>query len=152
MTQISTCLWFHAHAEDAVALYCHLFPGARITGQTSGPAGPSGPPLVINFDLLGQSYAAMNGGDYYTLSPAASIMAVVDGQAEVDRLWSALLEGGGMESRCGWLVDRYGLSWQIIPEGMLDLLKDDKTGKAWRAMMGMIKLDLGVMRRVSESG
>ena len=152
MTQISTCLWFQAQAEDAAALYCSLFPGARITGQMPGREGPNGPPLVVNFDLLGQSYTAMNGGPYYTLTPAASIMAVVDGQAEVDRLWAALLANGGEESRCGWLKDRFGLSWQIIPQGMLALLKGDKTGKVAQAMMAMVKLDLAALQRASDNG
>ena len=139
---IQTCLWFDDSAEQAATLYCSLFPDAAITTVFRQGAAPDAKAFILEFSLMGQSYAASNGGPHYTLTPAASIVAHVDGQAEVDRLWDALLADGGTESRCGWLTDRYGLSWQIIPRALPRLLQADKTGKVMQAMLAMVKIDL----------
>jgi predicted 3-demethylubiquinone-9 3-methyltransferase (glyoxalase superfamily) len=139
---IQTCLWYDDKAEEAATLYCGLFPDARVSNIFRQGSGPDAKAFMVEFTLMGQSYAAMNGGPHYTLSPAASIVAHVDTQAEVDHLWTALLANGGTESRCGWLTDRYGLSWQIIPRALPRLLQADKTGKVMQAMMGMVKIDV----------
>lgn len=139
---IQTCLWFDDCAEQAATLYCSLFPDARITHVFRQGGAPDAPAFMVEFSLMGQSYAAMNGGPHYKLTPAASIVAHVETQGEVDHLWDALLANGGTESRCGWLTDRYGLSWQIIPRALPRLLQADKSGKVMQAMMSMVKIDV----------
>ena len=141
---VSTCLWYESQAEPAATLYCSLFPDARITSRMPAIGDPSGGAFLVEFSLMGQSYIAMNGGPHYKLNPAASISVMVDTQAEVDHLWDTLLHGG-QPSRCGWLVDRYGLSWQIIPRALPRLLKQDATGRVMQAMMAMVKLDIAAL-------
>ena len=142
---ISTCLWYEKDAEQAATLYCSLFPDAAITNIFRQQGDPENRAFLVEFSLMGQSYSAMNGGPHYKLTPAASIFALVDTQDEVDRLWAALLEGGGQESRCGWLVDRYGLSWQIIPRALTRLMQSDTSGRVVQAMMGMVKIDVAAL-------
>lgn len=142
---IHTCLWYEDKAEEAATLYCSLFSDARISNVFRMQGTPDNKAFMVEFTLMGQSYAAMNGGPRYTLSPAASIVAHVDTQSEVDRLWDALLADGGSESRCGWLTDRYGLSWQIIPRALPRLLQADTTGRVIQAMMGMVKIDVAAL-------
>ena len=142
---ISTCLWYEKDAEDAATLYCSLFPDAAITNIFRQQGDPENRAFLVEFTLMGQSYSAMNGGPHYKLTPAASIFALVDTQDEVDRLWAALLDGGGQESRCGWLVDRYGLSWQIIPRALTRLMQSDKSGRVVQAMSKMIKIDVAAL-------
>ena len=142
---ISTCLWYEKDAEQAATLYCSLFPDAAITNIFRQQGDPEDRAFLVEFSLMGQSYSAMNGGPHYKLTPAASIFALVDTQDEVDRLWAALLEGGGQESRCGWLVDRYGLSWQIIPRALTRLMQSDTSGRVVQAMMGMVKIDVAAL-------
>lgn len=142
---ISTCLWFDHQAGEAVALYCSLIPGSGVTNIFRQQGDPQGRAFIVEFHLAGQCYAAMNGGPHYMLSPAASIMVNVDSQAEVDHLWAALLDGGGQESRCGWLTDRFGLSWQIIPRALPRLLQSDPSGRVMQATMGMIKIDIAAL-------
>lgn len=139
---ISTCLWYEKDAEAAATLYCSLFNDAAITNVFRQQGDPENKAFLVEFTLMGQSYMAMNGGPHYKLTPAASIFALVEGQVEVDRLWAALLAGGGQESRCGWLTDRYGLSWQIIPRALTRLMQSDKSGRVAQAMMGMVKIDV----------
>ncbi len=141
---ISTCLWYESQAEEAATLYCSLFPDARITARLPQQGDPEGRAFIVEFTLMGQAYTAMNGGPHYTLTPAASIMVMVDTQVEVDRLWDALLDGG-QASRCGWLTDRYGLSWQIVPRALPQLLQTDPSGRVMQAMMGMVKLDIAAL-------
>jgi predicted 3-demethylubiquinone-9 3-methyltransferase (glyoxalase superfamily) len=138
---ISTCLWFDDQAEAAARLYVSLFDDSEITEIFYKNGDPAAGAFTVAFSLMGQRYWGLNGGSYYTLSPAASISVYVDTQAEVDRLWEALLEGG-QASRCGWLTDRFGLSWQIIPRALPRLLQTDASGRVMQAMMGMIKLDI----------
>lgn len=141
---ISTCLWFDDQAEAAALFYCSLFEGAEITEIFYKNGDPQAGAFTVAFTLLGQKYWGLNGGAYYKLTPAVSISVYVDTQAEVDRLWHALLEGG-TESRCGWLTDRFGLSWQIIPRALPRLLQSDQTGRVMQAMMGMVKLDIAAL-------
>lgn len=147
---ITTCLWFEKDAEEAATLYCGLFPDARITNIFRQQGDPQNRAFLIEFTLMGQAFMAMNGGPHYRLSPAASIFALVDGQDDVDRLWAALLEGGGQESRCGWLVDRFGLSWQIIPRALTRLMQSDRSGRVAQAMMGMVKIDVAALEAAAK--
>ena len=142
---ISTCLWYETEAEQAATLYCSLFPDARITNVFRQHGDPQNRAFLVEFTLMGQAYCAMNGGPHYKLTPAASIFALVDTQAEVDHLWAALLADGGQTSRCGWLTDRYGLSWQIIPRALTRLMQSDTSGRVVQAMMAMVKIDIAAL-------
>lgn len=141
-TSVQTCLWFDREALEAAEAYVALLPGSRIT-HVFPQRGNPGAAFMVQVDLLGQRYSFLNGGPHYKLTPAASIEVHLDDQAGVDRLWEALLQGGTAQ-RCGWLVDRFGVSWQIIPRVMMRLLEtedDAVAGRVLGAMMGMVKLD-----------
>jgi predicted 3-demethylubiquinone-9 3-methyltransferase (glyoxalase superfamily) len=143
-TSITTFLTYDTQAEEAAKLYTSLFDG-KIT-DTSRHGGAV---FSVTFELLGQTYIAMNGGPSFTFAQGFSLMVQVDTQAEIDRMWTALTENGGKESRCGWLVDKFGMSWQIIPRQLGGLLGNSdraKAGRAMKAMMGMQKLDLGELQ------
>lgn len=139
---IATCLWYDQDAAEAAAFYCSLIPGSSITGVFHQNGDPQMPVFLVEFNLAGQAYQAMNGGPHFTLSPAASIVVHLDSQAELDALWQALLADGGRPGRCGWLTDRFGLSWQIIPRALPRLLRADRSAQVLAAMAGMIKLDI----------
>lgn len=144
---VRTCLWFESGAEEAATFYCTLFDDAEITGRFAQQGDPSGGAFLVQWRMADQAFTAMNGGPHYKLSPAASIEVHVDTQAEVDRLWDALTANGGEESRCGWLVDRFGVSWQIIPRPFLALMQSKEPGVAGRVMQAMLqlkKLDMAV--------
>lgn len=143
--EIATCLWFDTQAEEAARFYCSLFDDSDITEIHYRNGDPALGAFTVAFTLMGQRYWLLNGGPYYRLSPAASISVYIDTQAEVDRLWQALLADGGVESRCGWLTDRYGLSWQIIPRALLHHLKSDPSGRVMQAMMAMVKIDIATL-------
>ena len=146
-TSITTFLTYDAQAEEAAKLYTSLF-GGRIKETMRYPAGgprAEGAILSVTFELLGQTYVAMNGGPSFTFAQGFSLMVQVDTQAEIDRLWNKLTESGGKEGQCGWLVDKFGVSWQIVPKKLSAMLSDKdraKSGRAMKAMMGMRKLDL----------
>ncbi len=143
-TSITTFLTYDTQAEEAAKLYTSLFDGKIKDTSRHGDAVFS-----VTFELLGQTYIAMNGGPSFTFAQGFSLMVQVDTQAEIDRMWTALTENGGKESRCGWLVDRFGMSWQIIPRQLGGLLGNSdraKAGRAMKAMMGMQKLDLGKLQ------
>jgi predicted 3-demethylubiquinone-9 3-methyltransferase (glyoxalase superfamily) len=143
-TSITSFLTYDTQAEEAAKLYTSLFDG-KIT-DTSRHGGAV---FSVTFELLGQTYIAMNGGPSFTFAQGFSLMVQVDTQAEIDRMWTALTENGGKESRCGWLVDKFGMSWQIIPRQLGGLLGNSdraKAGRAMKAMMGMQKLDLGELQ------
>jgi predicted 3-demethylubiquinone-9 3-methyltransferase (glyoxalase superfamily) len=143
-TSITSFLTYDTQAEEAAKLYTSLFDG-KIT-DTSRHGGAV---FSVTFELLGQTYIAMNGGPSFTFAQGFSLMVQVDTQAEIDRMWTALTENGGKESRCGWLVDKFGMSWQIIPRQLGGLLGNSdraKAGRAMKAMMGMQKLDLGKLQ------
>jgi predicted 3-demethylubiquinone-9 3-methyltransferase (glyoxalase superfamily) len=140
---VQTCLWFESGAEEAARCYVGLLPGSRITHVFPRRGDPQGRAHVVHVDLMGQRYSLLNGGPHFRLSPASSIEVHLETQAEVDRLWDALLDGG-TAMRCGWLTDRWGVSWQIIPRALMRLLQspDDAVGgRVMAAMMEMIKLD-----------
>jgi predicted 3-demethylubiquinone-9 3-methyltransferase (glyoxalase superfamily) len=153
MQKIVPFLWFDTQAEAAAQLYVSLFRNSKI-GQIArygdaGP-GPKGQVMTIAFELDGVHFTALNGGPVYQFTEAVSMQVECDDQAEIDRLWEALTADGGQPGRCGWLKDRFGLSWQIVPASMGQLLGGDdpaKAGRAVQAMMQMNKLDIAALER-----
>jgi predicted 3-demethylubiquinone-9 3-methyltransferase (glyoxalase superfamily) len=138
MTIITPYLWFHEGAADAAEFYTSLFPDARILATAPGPDGDA---MTVELELHGQRLVLLNGGPSYTLSPAFSLAITVETQEEVDRYWDALTADGGEESQCGWLVDRFGVSWQVVPEALPRLLGDPGVaGEVAQAMFSMRKL------------
>jgi predicted 3-demethylubiquinone-9 3-methyltransferase (glyoxalase superfamily) len=154
-TSITTFLTYDTQAEDAAKLYTSLF-GGTIKETTRYPASgprPEGAILSVTFELFGQTYIALNGGPTFTFGQGFSLMVQVDTQAEIDRLWNELTANGGHEVQCGWLVDRFGVSWQVVPKALSTMLSDKdraKSGRAMKAMMGMRKLDLAGLRAAFE--
>jgi len=143
---VRTCLWFDGQGEEAARFYVSLLPGSAIEG-VHRPA-PDAPALIVEFSLAGAPYMVLNGGPQYTHSPAASISVSTGDQETTDRLWAALTADGGRESRCGWLVDRFGVSWQIVPREAVRLLNDgdrEAAGRAREAMLQMRKLDVAAI-------
>ncbi|GAB3660390.1 VOC family protein [Actinocorallia lasiicapitis] len=151
MQKITTFLWFDGKAEEAAEFYTTLFDDSKILDVqpwADGGPYPSGTAMVVEFQLAGQRYQALNGGSNFTFNEAISLLVDCDDQAEVDRLWDALTADGGEESQCGWLKDRYGLSWQIVPRALQSCLAGpDREGaaRAMQAMLGMRKLDVAAL-------
>ncbi len=144
--KVRTCLWFDKEGEDAANFYVSLLPESFI--ESASYPVPDQPALVVEFTLAGAPYMTLNGGPMYKHTPAASISVLTKDQAETDRLWDALLEGGGEEHMCAWLIDRFGVSWQIIPEVLPEMMEaDDKAaaGRARDAMMQMRKIDIAAL-------
>lgn len=142
---ITPFLWFDDRAEEAARFYTSIFPDSSIESTS---------PMSTTFALHGQRLIAFNGGPTFTFTPAASLFVTVETQAEVDELWDAFLAAGGEPSRCGWLEDRYGLSWQIIPAALGEMLNDDDDAKAqavMQAMLGMVKIDIAGLRHAYEA-
>jgi len=157
MSKISPCLWFDGEAEEAAKFYVSLLPDSRIDkiqkNPVDGPAGKAGTVLVVQFTLAGQQYLALNGGMRFEYTHAVSFKIDCKDQAEVDRLWDALSSNGGSVERCGWLRDRYGLSWQIVPSVLPELLGGpDRAGaqRAMQAMLRMVKLDIAELKKAYE--
>ena len=155
MSQVKTCLWFDTLAEDAARFYTSVIPNsavhhveryaADVRDRTAGSA------MMVEFSLDGVPYQALNAGPEFTFSPAVSIAVTAETDAEADRLWDALTEGG-QESQCGWLIDKFGLSWQIVPASFLELMgstDDDGRRRAMEALMGMRKIDVPALRRAA---
>ncbi|AUH64008.1 VOC family protein [Paracoccus zhejiangensis] len=145
---VRTCLWMEKDGAAAAAFYTALIPGSAVEGAVGFQGGDT-PALVVNFHLAGTPYMILNGGPHFTLSPAASISVLTEDQAETDRLWNALTADGGQESQCGWLIDRWGLSWQITPRAVMEMtFADDPEAseRARQAMYKMTKLDIATMR------
>jgi predicted 3-demethylubiquinone-9 3-methyltransferase (glyoxalase superfamily) len=145
MNKIYTCLWFdRGQAEEAASFYTSLIPNSQITDISRSPAdtpsGPEGTVLTVDFTIGGVPYQGLNGGPDFQLNEAASIAVMCDDQAEVDRLWDALTANGGEPSVCGWLKDRFGLSWQVFPRRLQELLSDPDPDRARRAMEAMLKM------------
>ncbi|GEP10588.1 VOC family protein [Methylobacterium gnaphalii] len=156
MAKVSTCLWFERDAEEAARFYTSLIPGSAIehVQRSPGPwpAGETGDVILVVFNLAGQSYQGLNGGNRADYGTAASISVTCQDQAEVDRLWAALTADGGSEIQCGWLRDRWGVPWQIVPEIMIRLLADPDpavAGRAFAAMTTMVKLDVAALERAA---
>ncbi|MGH3471185.1 MAG: VOC family protein, partial [Nocardioidaceae bacterium] len=142
MQQITPCLWFDTAAEDAAEFYTSLFKQSRIVDVSRyGEAGPRQPGSVmtVQFELQGQQFVALNGGPDYTFNESVSFQVLCESQQEVDYFWTGLSEGGE-EGPCGWLRDRFGLSWQIVPTALPTLLNDPDTARAQRVMAAMLSM------------
>lgn len=157
MSKISPCLWFDGEAEEAAKFYVSLLPDSRIEvvqkNIIDSPGGKAGSVLVVEFTLAGQHFMALNGGRRFEYTHAVSFKIDCADQAEVDRLWDGLLADGGEAERCGWLRDRFGLYWQIIPSALPKYLGgSDRAGasRAMAAMLQMVKLDIAALKKAYE--
>lgn len=144
MQKITPFLWFNGNAEEAAQFYCSIFKDSKMsevvrTGK-SGP-GPEGQALTVSFELFGLKFVGLNGGPHFQFTEAVSFVVNCEDQKEVDYYWTKLIEGGGQPSRCGWLKDKFGLSWQIVPTALPRLLGDKDPAKAGRAMQAMMQMD-----------
>jgi predicted 3-demethylubiquinone-9 3-methyltransferase (glyoxalase superfamily) len=154
MPKITPCLWFDTEGEDAAKLYTSVFPNSKIVDIARyGEAGPrpEGSVMMVTFELDGQRFLALNGGPEFAFSEAVSFQVDCKTQAEVDAYWSGLSEGGE-EGPCGWLKDRYGLSWQIVPARLSELLSDpdrEKSQRVMRAMLSMKKIEIGALEEAA---
>lgn len=161
MATLGTCLWFDSEAEEAAHFYTSIFPGSRILTTTRYPEGepsPSGKPagsvMTVEFELDGRRYTGLNGGPHFTFSEAVSIVVRADDQAESDRYWEALRADGGEPGPCGWLKDRFGLSWQVYPAELETLMADPDPRRAQAAsavMMTQGRIDLGPIREAADA-
>ncbi len=159
VSKITPCLWFDTQGEEAATYYTSLFENSRITGISRyGEAGPrpEGSVMTVNFELAGQPFVALNGGPDFTFNEAISLQVTCESQEEVDDLWAKLTDGGE-EGPCGWCKDRYGLSWQIIPRALFELIGDPDPGRsqramrAMRAMLGMTKLNVAELEQAADA-
>lgn len=153
MAKIGTHFWFADRAEEAASFYVSLFPDSHIdriaTMPADSPSGPAGSVVIVGFTLAGQPYVALQAGPLDPFNHAISMLVNCDDQAEIDWLWDALLDGGSPE-QCGWLKDRYGLSWQIVPTRLAQMISDPDPARGKRvaeAMLQMVKLDIGALER-----
>jgi|SRR5579863_330106 predicted 3-demethylubiquinone-9 3-methyltransferase (glyoxalase superfamily) len=148
-----TCLWFDTQAEEAANFYTGIFKDSKLGGiyrNPEGGAGPAGSVILVEFELNGQKFSGLNGGPQHKFNEAISIVVPCADQAEVDYYWTELLAGGGREVACGWLTDKYGLSWQIVPTALFDMIRDPdqaKAGRATQAMLNMVKLDIAELEK-----
>jgi predicted 3-demethylubiquinone-9 3-methyltransferase (glyoxalase superfamily) len=151
--KIRTCLWFDGNGQEAAELYVSVFKGRGDSGITNITPGPDGAALVVEFRLAGVEYLALNGGPQFRFNEAISLSVDCRSQEEVDDLWEKL-SAGGSPGRCGWLKDRYGLSWQIVPAALPKLLDGADPGRAQRvmkALLGMTKLDIRALEAAAEA-
>jgi predicted 3-demethylubiquinone-9 3-methyltransferase (glyoxalase superfamily) len=150
-SRITPFLWFDGNAEDAVNFYLSVFKNSRRTDKMDSAVDssvPKGKVITISFELDGQAFVALNGGPNFKFNEAVSFMIRCDNQEEIDYYWSKLTSGGGSEVQCGWLKDKFGLSWQVVPSRISELVK---TPKGMQAMMKMKKLDIAELERASKS-
>lgn len=147
-------LWYTSEAEEAARFYTSIFPDSRIDRVTplpsDSPSGPAGSVKIVDFTLLGQRFQAISAGPHHPFNDAISMVVVCDDQEELDRYWDALLEDGGKAQACGWLIDRYGLRWQIVPAVLDRMMNDDDPARAKRvsdAVLKMIKFDIGALEK-----
>ena len=152
--KIFTHLWYAKEAEEAARFYASIFPDSRVDRvtplPTESPSGPAGSVQVVDFTLLGQRFQAMSAGPHHEFNDAVSIVVLCDDQAELDRYWDALLSGGGRPQACGWLIDRFGLRWQIVPTRLDELMSSGDAARSKRvaeAMLKMVKLDIAALER-----
>jgi predicted 3-demethylubiquinone-9 3-methyltransferase (glyoxalase superfamily) len=151
-------LWYAKEAEEAARLYASIFPDSHVERVTpllsESPSGPPGSVKVVDFTLLGQRFQAMTAGPHHEFNDAISMVVLCDDQAELDRYWNALLQGGGREQACGWLTDRYGLRWQIVPAVMEEMMRDPdpkRSRKATDAVLKMVKFDIATLEKAYRS-
>ena len=156
MQKITPFLWFDNNAEEAINLYVSIFKNSKV-GKVSrygdaGP-GPKGSIMTATFELEGQEFMALNGGPHFKFTPAISLFVNCETQEEVDEIWNKFLSAGGKADQCGWLTDKYGLSWQIIPKALGEMLSDpdpEKSQRVMKAMMQMVKIDIAGLKRAYE--
>jgi predicted 3-demethylubiquinone-9 3-methyltransferase (glyoxalase superfamily) len=156
MQKVTPCLWFDGQAEQAAAFYIALLPDSRIDRVVRSPAdtpsGPAGMVLAVEFTLAGNKFHGLNGGPQFPFTEAVSFQIACDDQAEVDRLWAALSDGGS-PGQCGWIKDRWGLSWQVVPTRLFQLMADpdpNRSRRAMEAMLKMRKLDIAALERAAD--
>lgn len=161
MRKMTSCLWFNDRAEDAAKYYTSIFPNSKITrtirydAAAAQAAGrPEGSVLTVSFELDGNQFVGLNGGPEFQFSPAISFMVLCDTQEEIDRYWEKLTAGGDEKAQqCGWLADKFGVSWQIVPRALDDMLADPEPARAERvmkAMLAMKKIDIAELERAQE--
>ena len=155
MQKITPFLWYDDKAEEAANFYVSIFKNSKVVSVArygeAGP-GPKGSAMTVAFELDGQKFVALNGGPHFKFTEAVSFVVNCTSQEEVDYFWEKLLEGGGKESQCGWLKDKYGLSWQITPTILPELLQDkdpEKANRVMQAMMKMVKIDIETLKRAA---
>jgi predicted 3-demethylubiquinone-9 3-methyltransferase (glyoxalase superfamily) len=154
MDKISTCLWFDGQAEEAAQFYTSIFGNSRIgnilrTNEAMADT-PPGSALLVEFELEGRNFQGLNGGPQFKFSEAVSLVVDVGTQAELDTLWDKLLAGGGQPQACGWLKDRFGLCWQIVPRRLMELMRDPKTAApVTKAMLQMVKFDIAALEKAA---
>src|SRR5689334_5762581 len=157
MTRITPCLWFDTEGEEAATFYVSLFKNSRITEVSRyGEAGPrpAGTVMVVGFELDGQPFTALNGGPEFTFNEAISLQIDCRSQEEVDYYWEGL-SAAGEEGPCGWLKDRYGVSWQVVPRALTTLIQDPDPGRSQRAMAAMLtmrKIDIAAVQAAADQG
>ena len=150
MAAVTPFLWFNDQAEEAMRFYVDLFPNSHVNSVTRH-GDDDAPAFSVDFSINGQQFQAINGGPHHALTPGFSVFVSCADQEEVDRLWAALSEGGE-ESQCGWVTDRFGLTWQVIPTALMALLSDpdaERAGRAMQAMLGMQKIDVAELERAA---
>ncbi len=152
--KIYTHLWYAKEAEEAARLYASIFPDSRIdrvwSVPSDTPSGPAGSVKVVDFTLLGQRFQALMAGPHHNFNDAISIVVLCHDQAELDRYWNSLLEAGGKPQACGWLIDRFGLRWQIVPAVLDEMMRDGDAARSKRvtdAMLKMVKLDIATLEQ-----
>lgn len=145
---VTTFLWFDDQAEDAANFYVGLFPDSAVTSVVhyqEGTHKPVGSVQLVTFEIFGTKFAALNGGPLFTHSEAVSFQVSCDSQAELDSIWDALIADGGRESQCGWCVDRFGISWQVIPSSLGEILSCPNPENVWQVMFGMQRIDIATL-------
>jgi predicted 3-demethylubiquinone-9 3-methyltransferase (glyoxalase superfamily) len=156
--KIFTHLWYAKEAEEAARFYASIFPDSHVDGvwalAADSPSGPAGSVKVVDFTVLGQRFQAIAAGPHHDFNDAISIVVLCDDQAELDRYWNALLEGGGKPQACGWLIDRFGLRWQVVPAAMDKMMREGdatQSKKVADAMLKMVKLDIAALETAYRS-
>ena len=157
-SKIYTHLWYAKKAEEAASFYASIFPDSRVDRVTpllsESPSGPPGSVTIVDFTLFGQRFQAMSAGPHHEFNDAVSIVVECDDQAELDRYWNGLLAGGGKAQACGWLIDRFGLRWQIVPAVLNEMMRDKDPARSKRvsdALLKMVKLDIAAIEKAYRS-
>lgn len=155
--KILTHLWYAKEAEEAARFYASIFPDSRVDRVipllSPSPSGPPGSVKIVDFTLLGQPFQAITAGPHDPFNDAISLVVRCEDQAELDRYWNALIEGGGKPQACGWLIDRFGLRWQIVPALLDDLMSDTDAARSKRvtdALLAMVKLDIAALKKAHQ--
>ena len=157
-SKIYTFLWYAKEAEEAARFYATIFPNSKVDRVTpmlsESPSGPPGSVKVVDFTLFGQRFQAMTAGPHHDFNDAMSIVVECDDQAELDRYWNAFLEGGGKPQACGWLTDRFGVRWQIVPRILDEMMRDQNAARSKKvtdAMLKMVKIDVAALEKAYRS-